>query len=257
MAGHAAGHALRWDSMRGSVRQPPHHRRHLELSARPWRGRQDDQLSEQVGGLVEGTLQAALIEACLRCGTAGRPQTALEDGGHRIAIPLGGGTARCRARGGVNPLRSPRSSDHRASARRPSTGQGAQHRIPWRPRRRTPSTRMRLLGRRRTWHRELASGLADVIDSGNHKEYSIMDTDVFLTDRFVRSLDGLTAFSALPDAPCCPSSRAGVRSRRHGGHSAGGPRPDRSAGRRRPRPWQPARMIIVPRLGVAVTQHRL
>ena len=31
-----------------------------------------------------------------------------------------------------------------------------------------------------------------------------MDPHVFLTDRFVRSLDGLTAFSALPDAPVLP-----------------------------------------------------
>jgi hypothetical protein len=31
-----------------------------------------------------------------------------------------------------------------------------------------------------------------------------VDTHVFLTNQSVRSLDGLTAFSALPDAPVLP-----------------------------------------------------
>jgi hypothetical protein len=31
-----------------------------------------------------------------------------------------------------------------------------------------------------------------------------METHVFLTNQAVRSLDGLTAFSALPDAPVLP-----------------------------------------------------
>jgi hypothetical protein len=50
-----------------------------------------------------------------------------------------------------------------------------------------------------------------------------MDTHVFLTHQAVRSLDGLTAFSALPNAPVLPytprrrrvsSALAGLRIRR-------------------------------------------
>jgi hypothetical protein len=50
-----------------------------------------------------------------------------------------------------------------------------------------------------------------------------MDTHVFLTNQAVRSLDGLTAFSALPNAPVLPytprrrpvsSALAGLRTRR-------------------------------------------
>ena len=37
-----------------------------------------------------------------------------------------------------------------------------------------------------------------------------MEMHVFFTDQAVRSLDGLTAFSALPDAPVLP-----VKPRRH------------------------------------------
>ena len=38
----------------------------------------------------------------------------------------------------------------------------------------------------------------------NSKQESEMEAHVFLTHQAVRSLDGLTAFSALPDAPVLP-----------------------------------------------------
>ena len=59
-----------------------------------------------------------------------------------------------------------------------------------------------------------------------------MEAHVFLTHQAVRSLDGLTAFSALPDAPVLPYKPRRRRSLRNLARA-------RAAGRQPTRRWTP------------------